>query len=140
MACPTPSRDGGCEGGVKVVGVNTSAEDDDEDFGGGFDPFPEPVRLEITDTIDLHAFAPRDVRRVVEAYLEEAQRAGFRSVRIIHGRGRYVQRAAVREILARTPFVAAFTDAPPERGGLGATVAHLSPEVGGESLEVPAED
>jgi len=95
------------------------------DSGHEFDPFPEPVRLEIADTIDLHAFAPRDVGRVVEAYLEEARAAGFRSVRIIHGRGRYVQRAAVRAILERTPFVAAYTDAPPERGGLGATVAHL---------------
>ena len=95
------------------------------DVADAFDPFPEPVRLEITDTIDLHAFAPRDVRRVVEAYLEEARRAGFRSVRLIHGKGRYVQRAAVRAVLERTPFVAAFTDAPPERGGVGATVAHL---------------
>ena len=93
--------------------------------GDAFDPFPEPVRLEITDTIDLHAFAPRDVGRVVEAYLEEARAAGFPSVRIIHGKGRYVQREAVRKILARTPFVRDFTDAPPERGGLGATVAHL---------------
>jgi dsDNA-specific endonuclease/ATPase MutS2 len=65
------------------------------------------------------------VGRVVEAYLEEARAAGFRSVRIIHGKGRYVQRAAVRAILERTPFVADYTDAPPERGGLGATVAHL---------------
>jgi dsDNA-specific endonuclease/ATPase MutS2 len=111
--------------GVKVVEVITDADDSGDGTGGEFDPFPEPVRLEITDTIDLHAFAPRDVRRVVEAYLEEARRAGFRSVRIIHGRGRYVQRAAVREILARTPLVATFTDAPPEAGGLGATVAHL---------------
>lgn len=99
--------------------------EDSNNFGGEFDPFPEPLRLEITDTIDLHAFAPRDVRRAVEAYLEEAHRAGFRSVRIIHGRGRYVQRATVRAILERTPLVAAFTDAPPDRGGLGATVAHL---------------
>ena len=99
--------------------------EDDDDPGDASDPFPVPVRLEITDTIDLHAFAPRDVGRVVEAYLEEARAAGFRSVRIVHGKGRYVQRAAVRAILERTPFVAAYTDAPPERGGLGATVAHL---------------
>ena len=98
----------------------------DDDPGGASDPFPEPVRLEITDAIDLHAFAPRDVGRVVEAYLEEARAAGFRSVRIIHGKGRYVQRAAVRAILARTPFVIAYADAPLERGGTGATVAHLS--------------
>jgi len=119
--------DRGYESAASAEATRTGGEDADEadDFSDEFDPFPEPVRLEITDTIDLHAFAPRDVRRAVEAYLEEAHRAGFRSVRIIHGKGRYVQRAAVREILARTPFIAAFTDAPPERGGLGATVAHL---------------
>ena len=105
---------------------SASEEAGEDESGDAFDPFPAPVRLEITDTIDLHAFAPRDVGRVVEAYLEEARAAGFRSVRIIHGRGRYVQRAAVRAILERTPFVRDFTDAPPERGGPGATVAHLS--------------
>ena len=91
-----------------------------------FDPFPEPVRLEITDVLDLHAFRPRDVRRVVEEYLEEARRAGFRQVRIIHGKGVGVQREAVRSILSRTPFVSHFSDAPPEAGGWGATVARLS--------------
>ena len=120
-------RDDGAGRGEDARAGNQEAGEDD-DSGGEFDPFPAPVRLEITDTIDLHAFAPRDVGRVVEAYLEEARAAGFRSVRIIHGRGRYVQRAAVRAILERTPFVAAYTDAPPERGGLGATVAHLKTE------------
>ena len=78
--------------------------------------------------IDLHAFAPRDVKRVVEEYLTEARRAGFPSVRIIHGKGRGVQREMVRKILARTEFVESFADAPPAAGGFGATVAHLSVE------------
>ncbi|MCA1643151.1 MAG: Smr/MutS family protein [Acidobacteria bacterium] len=90
-----------------------------------FDPFPEPVVLEITDVFDLHTVPPREVKRVVEAYLEEARRAGFRSVRIIHGKGRGVQRETVRAVLSRTPFVVTFTDAPPAAGGWGATVAHL---------------
>jgi Smr domain len=92
-----------------------------------YNPFPDPVRLELTDIFDLHTVAPRDVRRAVEAYLDEAHRLGFRSVRLIHGKGRGVQRAAVRAILARTPFVLDWTDAPPQAGGLGATVAHLAP-------------
>jgi dsDNA-specific endonuclease/ATPase MutS2 len=114
---------------VEGVRAENEGAEDADDLGDASDPFPEPVRLEITDTIDLHAFAPRDVRRAVGAYLEEAHRAGFRSVRIIHGKGRYVQRATVRAILERTPFVLAYTDAPPERGGLGATVAHLNTEM-----------
>ncbi|HEV3469868.1 MAG TPA: Smr/MutS family protein [Pyrinomonadaceae bacterium] len=93
-----------------------------------FDPFPEPVRLEITDVFDLHAVAPREVRAVVEEYLYQARLAGFRSVRIIHGKGVGVQREAVRKILARTPFVEHFSDAPPEAGGWGATVATLRVE------------
>lgn len=92
-----------------------------------FDPFPEPVRLEITDVFDLHAVRPREVREVVEEYLREARREGFTVVRIIHGKGVGVQREVVRSVLARTPFVERFADAPPEAGGWGATVAFLSP-------------
>ncbi len=93
-----------------------------------FDPFPEPVRLEIGDVFDLHTIRPQEVRAVVEEYLREAQRKGFRSVRIIHGKGVGVQRETVRSVLARTAFVEHFSDAPPEAGGWGATVARLSPE------------
>jgi hypothetical protein len=104
-----------------------AVERDDEELDPD-DPFPEPVRLEIRDVLDLHAFAPRDVRLVVEEYLIEARAAGFRTVRIIHGKGVGVQRETVRRILARTPFVEHFSDAPPEAGGWGATVARLSPQ------------
>jgi dsDNA-specific endonuclease/ATPase MutS2 len=107
-------------------GADASVEDEDDDAPVDLvDPFPAPVALEIEDVIDLHTLAPRDVKLAVEAYLIEARRAGFRSVRIIHGKGRGVQRELVRKILARTPFVLSFTDAPPAAGGFGATVAHL---------------
>ena len=89
-------------------------------------PFPDPVRLEIRDVFDLHAIAPRDVKRVVEEYLAEAHRAGYRSVRIIHGKGKGVQREMVRAILSRTTFVEDWTDAPPEAGGWGATIVRFS--------------
>ena len=85
----------------------------------------EPVRIPITDVFDLHSVPPRDVRAVVEAYLEEAHRLGFRALRIVHGRGIGVQREMVRAILARTPFVVSFGDAPAEAGGWGATVVNL---------------
>ena len=94
----------------------------DEDLDN---PFPEPVEIEITDVFDLHTIPARDVRRVVEEYLELAREKGFRSVRIIHGKGIGVQREMVRSILARTDFVLDWTDAPPEAGGLGATIVHL---------------
>jgi len=92
----------------------------------GDDPFPEPVRIPVEDVFDLHPIPPRDVEAVVEAYLSEALAAGFRHVRLIHGRGIGVQREAVRRVLARTPFVTSFTDAPLAAGGWGATVAELA--------------
>ena len=85
----------------------------------------EPIRIPITDVFDLHAVQPREVADVVEAYLEEAKRLGISSVRIIHGRGIGVQRQIVRAVLARSPFVVAFGDAPPEAGGWGATIVKL---------------
>jgi DNA-nicking Smr family endonuclease len=85
----------------------------------------EPVHLPIEDSLDLHAFAPKDVRPVVEEYLREAAARGFREVRLIHGRGIGVQRASVQSLLAGHPLVLRFFDAPPERGGWGATVVVL---------------
>ena len=88
-------------------------------------PFPEPFEIEITDSLDLHAFAPRDVKSVVEAYLEEAKRKNFRTVRIIHGKGVGVQREIVRKVLAETDFVSSFKNADEYSGSWGATVVHL---------------
>lgn len=85
----------------------------------------EPVEIPIGDVFDLHSFPPRDVKTAVEAYLEEAYARRFRFVRIVHGRGIGVQREIVRAVLARTPFVEAFSDAPAEAGGWGATVVTL---------------
>ena len=73
----------------------------------------------------FHTVPPRDVKPIVEEYLVEAHRLGFRALRIIHGRGIGVQREMVRSVLARTPFVETFGDAPGEAGGWGATVVTL---------------
>ncbi len=89
-------------------------------------PFPEPIEIEIIDVFDLHTIPPRDVKYVIEEYLFQAHKKGYRSVRIIHGKGIGVQREMVRSILARTRFVVDWTDAPPEAGGLGATIVRLS--------------
>ena len=85
----------------------------------------EPIRIPITDVFDLHSVPPRDVAAVVEEYLDEAHRLGFKALRIIHGRGIGVQREIVRSVLARTPFVVDFRDAPAEAGGWGATIVTL---------------
>lgn len=85
----------------------------------------EPVRIPITDVFDLHSVPPRDVKPIVQEYLQEAHRLGLKALRIIHGRGIGVQREMVRSILAETPFVESFQDAPLEAGGWGATVVTL---------------
>jgi DNA-nicking Smr family endonuclease len=85
----------------------------------------DAVRLPIEDWLDLHTFAPRDVASVVAAYIDEAQAAGFREVRIVHGRGRGVQRGIVQQALDRHPAVVEFFDDPGAH--LGATIAILTP-------------
>ena len=81
------------------------------------------MRIPIEDSLDLHAFAPRDIPSVVADYVTAAHEAGFREVRLIHGRGRGVQRGIVQQALERHPLVIEFWDATETH--LGATVARL---------------
>jgi DNA-nicking Smr family endonuclease len=89
-------------------------------------PFPEPVEIPITDSLDLHSFSPRDIRAVVEAYLIEAHKKRLPIVRIIHGKGVGVQREIVRKVLSETDFVESFKTAPEFSGSWGATIAKLN--------------
>jgi DNA-nicking Smr family endonuclease len=83
----------------------------------------DPVIVPIEDAIDLHAFAPRDVVAVVADYLQAARDAGLTDVRLIHGRGKGVQRADIQRLLRAHPLVERFWDAPESH--LGATVVRL---------------
>ncbi len=94
----------------------------DEEYLDLENPFPEPFELEITDSLDLHAFSPKDVKSVVETYLREARRKNFGVVRIIHGKGVGVQREIVRRVLERTDFVKSFKGASEFSGNWGATI------------------
>ena len=97
-----------------------------DDLSAGFEsPFTEPVELEITDSIDLHAFRPKDIKAVLESYLAEANAKGFRFVRIIHGKGIGVQREITRKVLSETAFVKGFKSGDEFSGGWGATVAEF---------------
>jgi dsDNA-specific endonuclease/ATPase MutS2 len=86
----------------------------------------EPIRIPITAELDLHAFAPADIKSVVGEYIDAAAAAGFREVRLIHGRGRGVQRGIVQAALERHPRVLEFWD--DTAAHLGATIARLGPE------------
>ena len=80
-------------------------------------------RIPIEDQLDLHAFAPRDIASVVEEYINAAHEAGLGEVRLIHGRGKGVQRGIVQQALERHPLVVEFWDA--GESHLGATIARL---------------
>jgi len=83
----------------------------------------DAFEVPIEGTLDLHAFQPRDIPSVVDEYLRAAHAAGFREVRLIHGRGIGVQRARVQQVLRGHPLVAALADAPESH--LGATIVTL---------------
>jgi dsDNA-specific endonuclease/ATPase MutS2 len=89
------------------------------------EPEPPPAVIEIEDHLDLHGFQPRDIPSVVEEYVLAAAEKGYREVRLIHGRGTGFQRRRVREVLASLASVERFEDAPPTRGGWGATLVWL---------------
>lgn len=82
------------------------------------------VILPIDPELDLHTFAPRDIPSVVEEYITAAHAAGLREVRLIHGRGRGIQRGRVQATLERHPLVQEFWDA--SESHLGATIARLA--------------
>ena len=86
-------------------------------------PSGDPFRIPIEPELDLHAFAPADVVSVVRDYIDAAVEAGLREVRLIHGRGRGVQRAMVQAALERHPRVSEFWD--DTAAHLGATIARL---------------
>lgn len=85
-----------------------------------------PFHLPIDGLLDLHAFSPRDVESVVEEYVVQARAAGLREIRVVHGRGRGVQRGIVQAALERHPLVAEFWDDPGSH--LGATIVRLVSE------------
>lgn len=82
----------------------------------------DPIEIPIEDHLDLHAFLPKETRDVAFDYLEAARERGFTQVRLIHGRGKGVQREIIRSLLAGLEWVESFHDADHTGGGWGATV------------------
>jgi DNA-nicking Smr family endonuclease len=83
------------------------------------------VRIPIEDWIDLHTFSPKEIPSLLEEYLLECQKKGFKEVRMIHGKGRGVQMKIVHSFLKRNSLVQSFKSAPPEAGSWGATIVFL---------------
>ncbi len=83
------------------------------------------IQIPIEDWIDLHTFSPKEIPFLLEDFLTECRRKGFKEVRIIHGKGRGVQMNIVHSFLEKSPLVESYEPAPPEAGGWGATIAYL---------------
>lgn len=85
----------------------------------------EPVKLEITDTLDLHTFLPKEIPDLLDDYFSECIEKNILSVRVIHGKGKGVLKKRVEALLEKHPLVETFTPAPPEAGGWGTTLVNL---------------
>ena len=83
------------------------------------------VKLSIEDVLDLHTFLPKDIPDLLDNYFTECIKAGIFSVRIIHGKGKGIQKRRVQGILEKNSMVRAYNEAPPEAGGWGATLVEL---------------
>jgi DNA-nicking Smr family endonuclease len=84
------------------------------------------VKLNIEDVLDLHTFQPKDIPDLLEDYFTECLKAGIYSIRIIHGKGKGIQKRRVQGLLEKNSMVTTFKEAPPEAGGWGATLVELS--------------
>ena len=109
---------------IAAMGRSDLPPDDDDDGEDGEDAL-EPVEVELTDELDLHTFAPRDVADLVAHYVDECAARGFAQVRIIHGKGTGTLRRIVQGVLERHEKVERFALADERAGSWGATIAWL---------------
>ena len=87
----------------------------------------EPIEIPIQDVLDLHTFRPQDISDLLENYFDECLKAGIFSLRVIHGKGKGIQKRQVHQFLQKDRRVKSFKDAPPQAGGWGATLVELRP-------------
>jgi DNA-nicking Smr family endonuclease len=84
-----------------------------------------PIIVPIDGILDLHTFNPRELPSLIGEYLEACLEKGIFHVRIIHGKGKGIQKARVHSLLGGNPLVRRFRDAPEQAGGWGATCVEL---------------
>lgn len=105
----------------------------------GENPFgDEPVEIPIDGTLDLHHFAPKEVKEVTRAYLEACQERGILSVRIIHGKGTGALRETIHAQLRKWDDLVARARLGDElSGSWGATLVQLKHAPQGANRKAP---
>ena len=83
------------------------------------------VKIPINGILDLHTFSPREIKNLIDDYIEECLEAGLSDIRIIHGKGKGILRDRVHSILKRHSMVTSLVQAPSEAGGWGAVLVKL---------------
>ena len=84
-----------------------------------------PEYVYVTDELDLHGFFPEQAPEIVNEFIRNAKELKLKRLRIAHGKGKSKMKWTVHRVLKEHPDVAAFSDAPPESGGWGATIVEL---------------
>jgi hypothetical protein len=123
---PGPSALDGTPGSQRTRASSDSGDDEDE---APFDP-ERPIPLPLDGRLDLHPFHPRDVKPLLEGYLEDCRAAGVLVVEVVHGKGTGALRRTVHTLLQRLPAVESFATADEARGGWGVTIVRLRPPEG----------
>lgn len=73
-------------------------------------------RIDFGRECDLHFFEPRETRMVVNEFLRQAVASGFRTVRLVHGKGLSAKKREVYEILSGHPDVLKYGNDGPNWG------------------------
>ncbi len=97
-------------------------------IAGDVAPFGDPVEDHANFRIaelDLHNFSPKEIKPLLSAYIDECLRAGILRMRIVHGKGKGVNRRQVQSFLAKDPRVESFRLGGQGEGSWGATIVIL---------------
>jgi len=83
------------------------------------------IEYEFTDVLDLHCFSPKDLKILLDDYINFAFNANWESVRIIHGKGKGILRDRTLSILKKHPHVLFFRTSSEDAGGWGSVIVNL---------------
>ncbi len=81
--------------------------------------------------LDIHGCIKSEAIIKVNAFLKENYRHRNYHALIIHGTGKKVLSKTVQELCEESPYVLDFEYAPPQIGGVGATIVYLAKEING---------